>query len=57
MPVEADGHGTFVRFLPNEALRSPWALTASDPARWFEQWPDLTARLDDQRDGRGRSSP
>ncbi|WP_329417971.1 ATP-binding protein (plasmid) [Streptomyces sp. NBC_00704] len=50
-PVESDGTtGTRVRFLPNQALSSAWSLTASDPWRWSEHWPDLTARLDDQRD-------
>ncbi|MFC8081805.1 hypothetical protein [Streptomyces sp. NPDC057340] len=58
MPVEADGTtGTCVHFLPSEALRSEWALTESDVARWSEQWPDLTTRLDDRRDGRSRSCP
>ncbi|MER6474551.1 ATP-binding protein [Streptomyces collinus] len=58
VPVEADGTtGTCVRFLPNEALRSRWPLTANDLARWSEHWPDLTARLDDQRDSRDRSGP
>ncbi|MFD9302904.1 ATP-binding protein [Streptomyces sp. NPDC060048] len=50
-PVEADGTtGTCVRFLPDEALRSRWSLTAGDLVRWSEHWPDLTAHLDDQRD-------
>ncbi|CAL9596760.1 hypothetical protein SUDANB150_05316 [Streptomyces sp. enrichment culture] len=58
MPVEADGAtGTCVHFLPSEALRSEWALTENDVARWSEQWPDLTTRLDDRRDGRSRSCP
>lgn len=57
-PVEADGTtGTCVRFLPDEALRSRWSLTAGDLARWSEHWPDLTARLDDQRDGEERAGP
>nr|WSX47779.1 ATP-binding protein [Streptomyces sp. NBC_00974] len=56
--VEADGTtGTCVRFLPDEALRSPWSLTADDLVRWSEYWPDLTAHLDDQRDGADRSRP
>ncbi|MER5689272.1 ATP-binding protein [Streptomyces sp. NPDC002205] len=55
-PVEADGTtGTCIRFLPDEALRSRWSLTAGDLARWSEHWPDLTARLDDQRDREDRS--
>ncbi|GGW59593.1 hypothetical protein GCM10010503_40980 [Streptomyces lucensis JCM 4490] len=55
VPVATDGTtGTCVRFLPDEALRSRWPLTASDLARWSEHWPDLTARLDDQRDSRDR---
>lgn len=58
LPVEADGTtGTCVRFLPDEALRAPWALTADDPALWSEHWPDLTARLDDRRHGEDRSAP
>ncbi|MGW2090492.1 hypothetical protein [Streptomyces sp. NPDC001880] len=57
-PVEADGTtGTCVRFLPDEALRSRWSLTAGDLVRWSEHWLDLTARLDDQRDGEDRSDP
>ncbi|MEU8983064.1 ATP-binding protein [Streptomyces sp. NPDC048309] len=57
-PVEADGTtGTCVRFLPDEALRSRWSLTAGDLVRWSECWPDLTAHLDDQRDGEDRSGP
>ncbi|CAM5675364.1 hypothetical protein SAVIM338S_07156 [Streptomyces avidinii] len=55
-PVEADGTtGTCVRFLPDAALRSRWSLTEDDLARWSRHWPDLTARLDDQRDGADRS--
>jgi DNA gyrase subunit B len=55
-PVRADGTtGTCVRFLPKPALRSQWSLTASDLARWSERWPDLTVRLEDQRDGGARS--
>lgn len=55
-PVEADGTtGTCVRFLPDEALRSRWSLTAGHLARWSEHWPDLTVRLKDQRDGGDRS--
>ncbi|MFE0690800.1 ATP-binding protein [Streptomyces xiamenensis] len=55
-PVEADGTtGTCVHFLPDEALRSRWSLTAGDLARWSERWPDLTVRLVDQRDGGHRS--
>ncbi|MGW2618023.1 ATP-binding protein [Streptomyces sp. NPDC001500] len=57
-PVEADGTtGTCVRFLPDEALRSRWSLTAGDLVRWSEYWPHLTAHLDDQRDGADRSRP
>jgi DNA gyrase subunit B len=57
-PVEADGStGTCVRFLPDEALRSRWSLTASDLMRWSGHWPHLTAHLDDQRDGGVRSRP
>ncbi|MFG2483911.1 ATP-binding protein [Streptomyces virginiae] len=57
-PVEADGTtGTCVRFLPDEALRSRWSLTADDLALWAEHWPDLTARLDDQRHGEDRPGP
>ncbi|WP_369211406.1 ATP-binding protein [Streptomyces flavofungini] len=55
-PVEPDGTtGTCVRFLPDEALRSRWSLTAGDLIRWAEHWPALTVRLDDQRDGEDRS--
>ncbi|MFC4884062.1 hypothetical protein ACFPK5_02525 [Streptomyces beijiangensis] len=55
-PVGVDGTtGTCVSFLPDETLRSRWSLTAGDPARWSECWPDLTVRLDDQRDGGDRS--
>ncbi|MEE1796532.1 ATP-binding protein [Streptomyces sp. BE308] len=57
-PVEADGTtGTCVRFLPVEALRSRWSLTAGDLVRWSAHWPDLIARLDDQRDGEERPGP
>lgn len=57
-PVEADGTtGTCVRFLPDEVLRSRWSLTAGDLVRWSEHWPDLIARLDDQREGEDRSGP
>ncbi|WP_229844587.1 hypothetical protein [Streptomyces cinnamoneus] len=55
-PVENDGTtGTCVRFLPDEALGSRWALTVDDLARWSEHWPELTVRLVDQRDDGGRS--
>ncbi|MFD4913185.1 ATP-binding protein [Streptomyces virginiae] len=54
-PVEADGTtGTCVRFLPDEALRAGWSLTADDLALRSAHWPDLTARLDDRRHGEGR---
>ncbi|MCX4960998.1 ATP-binding protein [Streptomyces virginiae] len=57
-PFEADGTtGTCVRFLPDEALRSRWSLTAGDLALWSEHWPDLTARLDDRRHGEDRPGP
>ncbi|MFE5215054.1 MULTISPECIES: ATP-binding protein [unclassified Streptomyces] len=57
-PVEADGStGTCVRFLPYEALRSRWLLSAGDVGRWSEHWPDLTARFDDQRAQQDRFGP
>lgn len=57
-PVEVDGTtGTCVRFLPDRALRSRWSLTADDLARWSEQWPCLTVRLEDQRDVVDRAGP
>ncbi|MFE1231018.1 ATP-binding protein [Streptomyces sp. NPDC058745] len=50
-PVEADGTtGTCVRFLPDGTLRVPWSPTGADVARWSEHWPDLTVRLEDERD-------
>ncbi|MFF4261198.1 ATP-binding protein [Streptomyces virginiae] len=58
LPVEADGTtGTCVRFLPDEALRARWSLTADDPALWSAHWPYLTARLDDRRHGEDRPGP
>ncbi|WP_051845081.1 hypothetical protein [Streptomyces sp. NRRL S-813] len=57
-PVAADGTtGTCVRFLPDETLRSRWSLTTGDLVRWSEHWPDLTVRLEDQRDAVDRSGP
>ncbi|MFE0581078.1 ATP-binding protein [Streptomyces sp. NPDC058874] len=57
-PVEPDGTtGTCVRFLPDEALPPHWSPTAEDLARWSGQWPRLTVRLDDQRDGEARPGP
>ncbi|MFF0157553.1 hypothetical protein ACFYRY_08435 [Streptomyces sp. NPDC005263] len=55
-PVVADGTtGTCVRFLPDEILRAQWLCTSGDLARWFEHWPDLTVRIEDQRDDGYRS--
>ncbi|MGW6689951.1 ATP-binding protein [Streptomyces sp. NPDC054961] len=55
-PAEADGTtGTCVRFLPDEALRSRLSCTSGDLARWSDHWPDLTVRIEDQRDDGDRS--
>ncbi|MGW4750294.1 ATP-binding protein [Streptomyces sp. NPDC004290] len=56
--VGCDGTtGTCVRFLPNRALPSLCSSATRDPARWSEQWPELTVRLKDQRDDVDRSAP